>query len=241
MLAVLYSEILKLRRSLVLLLIILAPLCLGAFAGMFAVMAKGGVPWLRFVEETVGAWSYFLLPLTLTALALLLAQIEHTPRMWTYLLALPVARGKLFATKAIVIIGLLIVLQTLVFGIIIGVGMAVDALWSGDQLIGAIPVRHLATSLIAMTGGAVLLIVIQLWVSLRFKSFVPPLLVGIAGTFFGLFITASRREIYLPWLLQTYALHWPSPEAQNAIWIGLVGGLLALGAMTFDLSRRDAR
>jgi lantibiotic transport system permease protein len=239
MFAVIVAETLKLRRSLVLLLVAGAPACLAIFAAMIVLMSKGVMPWARYLQEVVAIWAYFLLPLSLSALAILFAQIEHVPKMWNHLLVLPVARGKLFLAKAVVMIVLLLLMQLTVFIALVCTGLAIEAIWTGRQLSGEAPLAQLAGVLSAMTVASLLILGIQLWLALRIKSFVPPFLIGIAGTFFGLMVTALQQSIYIPWFLQIYSLAWPRAKAQVAALVGLIGGLAVLSLMLIDLSRRE--
>lgn len=239
MLAAIYVEFLKLKRSLALLLCVGAPSCVGAFAGMFLLVNDKPRSWAEFLQEGVAVWAYFMLPLTITALGILLAQMEHVPKMWNHLLVLPVARGKLFIAKTFVMITLLVMMQVLIYAMLFLTGTAGEILLPGVQLTGSFPVYRLGIVIAAMTAGACLLTVVQLWAALRFKSFVPPLMVGIVGTFIALVVTASREGIYAPWLLQIYALSWPDAQAKEAIAIATLGGIVAAIIMTFDLSRRE--
>jgi ABC-2 type transport system permease protein len=56
--------------------------------------------WAMFVTSSAAMWSYFMLPLTVTALTILIAQLEHGPSTWNHLLALPVARWRRNGSEA---------------------------------------------------------------------------------------------------------------------------------------------
>ena len=57
--------------------------------------------------------------------------------------------------------------------------------------------RH-AKTLAMMFGASFLLVAIQLWIALRYASFVPGLVVGIGGTFFAVVATSARQGVFLP-------------------------------------------
>jgi ABC-2 type transport system permease protein len=80
---------------------------------------------------------------------------------------------------------------------------------------------------------------LQLWVALRFSSFVPPLVFGIAGTFAAIAVTNARDGVYFPWLL-AFNMLMPPERQWIALMIGGIGGLIALIAMPLHLSRRES-
>lgn len=240
MIALLACEAAKLRRSLVILLVAAAPLCVTAFAAIALATRSGEVRWERFLDEGLAMWSFFMLPMSVTALTLLLAQLEHGARMWTHLLALPISRAQLYLAKAAVAFGLLILMQALVFAGLYSAGFAIDAGFGGGKLVGDRQVDEMAIGLAAMAIGAMPMLVIQLWVALRWRSFVAPLVVGIIGTFFALVITASGVDVYIPWLLQIYATMWPKARGVIGVSVGLAGGVAILTAMTAAMARREA-
>ena len=239
LLILLHTEVLKLRRSLALLLCFAAPLCVAAFATVILATAKGPKAWDRHLDEGLAMWSFFMLPMSVTALAILVAQIEHGPRMWNHLLAWPVRRTSLFLAKAVTVAGLLLVMQVLVYAGLYAAGWLVEAALPGAQLHGDLQLRGMAVGLGAMAVGAIPMVVIQLWAALRFRSFVPPLVIGILGTFAALVITASGTDVFIPWLLQIYATMWPKPDGVIGVWLGLGGGVVALAAMLADMARRE--
>jgi ABC-2 type transport system permease protein len=91
-----------------------------------------------------------------------------------------------------------------------------------------------------MFAGSLLLIAIQLWAALRFRSFVPPLVIGIGGTFVAVAATASKQGAFFPWLIPTNALATDPEQAAMAIDIGFYGGLAAALLMLIDMSRKEA-
>ena len=239
MIAVLITEGVKLRRSLVAMLVLAAPLCVTAFAAMALVTRTGVVRWERFLDEGLAMWSFFMLPMSVTALCILLAQLEHGPRMWNHLLVLPIRRAQLFLAKFVVAWLLLLSMQAIVYLGLYAVGFAIDAAQGGGKLVGDVQMDDMAVGLAAMAVGALPMLVVQLWVAIRWRSFVAPLVVGILGTFFALVLTASGTDVYIPWLLQIYATMWPKPQGVIGLWAGLIGGGVALAAMLASLGRRE--
>ena len=71
--------------------------------GVMLIEADRPSPWPAFALNCAALWSFFMLPMTVTALTVLTAQLEHGPKFWNHLLALPVARWRLYAAKAAVV------------------------------------------------------------------------------------------------------------------------------------------
>ncbi|GAA4709361.1 ABC transporter permease [Sphingomonas lutea] len=239
--APLTAELLKLRRSLVLLVTFAAPLCVLAFAAIALGTRTAEVKWERYLDEGLAMWSFFMLPMSVTAVATLLAQIEHGSRMWNHLLALPTHRATLFATKAGVAFILLLAMQLIVYVGLYAVGYAVGAVLPDRAPVGDRQFDDMAVGMAAMALGAIPTVLLQLWVALRWRSFVVPLIVGILGTFFALVITASGVTVYIPWLLQIYATMWPKPAGVIGVYAALASGAGILLAMLWDLGRREMR
>ncbi|WP_109806688.1 ABC transporter permease [Sphingosinithalassobacter portus] len=232
----LVTEILKLRRSLALILCLAAPTCVVILTTLMRLDKDGPVSLGMFGMTSAAFWAFAMLPLTLTALSVLLAQIEHGPRTWNYLLTLPGARPQLFLAKALVMLGLVIGMTLLLF-VEIRIASAMMAL---VKPIDPAPAPFdLPTTLGKMAIASLLVAMLQLWVALRFRSFVPPLVFGIAGTFVAIAATSAKQGIYFPWLLAVNMLS--QPERQDfALWMGGVGGLAVMLAMLVHLSRREA-
>lgn len=217
MIAVILSEFAKLRRSLVLLLCVAAPLMVAVLAAVMVTERKSPGEWAIFAASSAALWSYFMLPMTVTALTILLAQLEHGPRTWNHLLALPVARWRLYAAKAFMVVVLVAAMSAALLVALPVAGGAAEAIAAGQQLTGVYPWADTALLLATMFKGSLLLIAIQLWAALRFRSFVPPLVIGIGGTFVAVAATASDQGAYFPWLIPANALATNPERASFAV------------------------
>lgn len=240
MLAVVKSEFAKLRRSLALLLCIAAPTMVALLAGVMMMEWEKTEHWQMFAMQSAAMWSYFMLPMTVTALTVLVAQIDHGPKAWNHLLALPVPRWRFYAAKAFVVAFLVASMSAALVVLLPLAGYAAEALASGQQLTGSYPWRDTSSLIATMFTGSLLLIAIQLWAALRFRSFVPPLVIGIGGTFVAVAATASKQGAFFPWLIPTNALASDPQRAAMAIDIGFYGGLAAALLMLADMSRKEA-
>ena len=240
MLNVLRVETAKLNRSLALLLCVAAPTFVALLSFLMLLDAKGPAPWEMFLVRGSAFWAFFMLPMTVTALTVLVAQLEHAPRAWNYVLALPVPRWRIFLAKAVVVFGLVAAMSAGLLALMLLAGVVGEAIKPGDVLKGAPSVRQAGETLGLMFAGALLLIVIQLWTALRFRSFVPPLVLGIGGTFVAVAATAAKQGAFFPWLIPVNALASNPARSAMAIELGFFGGLAMLVLMLIHMSRYEA-
>ena len=89
-------EVLKLRRSLAMLLCLAAPALVVIIVALIGIRTGKSVPMLNYAQTGAAFWAFAMLPLTLIALSVLMAQMEHGPKSWDHLLALPGGRRWLF-------------------------------------------------------------------------------------------------------------------------------------------------
>lgn len=233
------NEAIKLKRTLVLLVCLAAPICAGAFPVMVMLNHPGGKPWVEMLGEGAAVWAYFLLPMAVTALTVLVAQLEHGSRMWNHLLTLPVDRGQLFAAKLLVVLGLVLLMSLLLYlslygAVILGIHVIPGAVATGDPQWG-----ETLVSLLLMNGAGLTMIVVQLWAALRFRSFAAPLVLGIVGTFLALAIQAARKPVFLPWLAPAYTFTINRPDSLAVVAFGYLGGLVLTPVMLWHLSRHQ--
>ncbi|MGJ3231271.1 MAG: ABC transporter permease [Oceanicaulis sp.] len=239
--AVLIAELVKLKRSLVLLLI-------AGAAGMIlvmlpAVIVTGNAPddWMRLSMSGAAIWAYLLMPLTATALTALAAGIEHQNQGWTWTLALPAPKPAVFAAKAVIAALAMAGTGALVGGAILAGGLAGSALAPQHALSGAPPAAFLAELLAKMWLAGLLALAIQFFAAHVFRSFAVPIVVGIAGTFVSVVATSAQLGIYFPWLLPVNMLASEPERAMQALLTGSVGGVAVFALAIVWLSRKDWR
>ncbi|MGY6661323.1 MAG: ABC transporter permease [Glycocaulis sp.] len=237
--APLHAEIAKLRRSLSGLMVLAAPVVLAVFT--FANMVRLDEPrsWDSWLQGTTAIWAQFMLPMSMTAITVLAAQAEHGPRSWDYLRALPLPRWRLYASKAVMVMGLGAAMTALVALAVPGAAMLAGLAKPAIAASGGGDIAAYAASLGKMLAASTLLVAIQLWVALRFASFAPALATGIAGTFFALTAWNAQNGIYFPWLMPINTLADEPGRAGLALALGGAGGVAVFAAMTAHLSVRE--
>jgi ABC-2 type transport system permease protein len=189
-----------------------------------------------FYSFMLPIWALFLMPMIVAAFTTLLAQIEYQAHGWDHILALPVARWRIFLAKAFVAVAgvVAMTLLSLIFTII---GATVGSWISGRAIVGVLDIAKLANMTTAMLGSALLFVALQTWVALRFSSFVVSLSFGIGGTMVGLAVamTGTKQADWFPWVMPMRIVSAAEPFL--IAMAGVAGGLIVLGLMIADLSR----
>lgn len=239
MLAVLSVEARKLNRSLAALLAVAAPSLIAIFGFFMVLRGTRAQPWEMWMVSAIGIWAYFMLPMSVTALTALVAHMEHGPRSWDHLRSLPLPRWRLYAAKAAMVLAVIAVMSALTLVLA----------WSAVSLAVTIkpamtPTGDFDTALYATIMGkvflsAILMTAIQLWIALRFASFVPALVVGIGGTFFSVVATSAKQGVFFPWQMPVNMLATEAWRVNTALGLGCGLGLVALALATAHLSRRE--
>jgi hypothetical protein len=240
MLAALSVEARKLNRSLAALLAIAAPSLIAIFTVFNMLRGKTPMPWEMWLVSASGIWAFFMLPMSVTALTALVAHMEHGPKSWDHLRALPLPRWKLYAAKAMCVLALVAVMSAAV--LLFTWGAIRLGLMLKPQLepTGPLELARHARTLGLMFVAGLLLTAVQLWTALRFSSFVPGLALGIGGTFFAVVATSAKQGVFLPWQMPVNMLVASEPwRLQTALGLGGGLGLVALIAMVLHLSRRE--
>ncbi|ADG09155.1 ABC transporter [Caulobacter segnis] len=239
MIAVLSVELRKLNRSLAAVLAVAAPSLIGIIAFFSLLRAQHPMPWEKWLQMSTGVWAFFMLPMSVTALTALVAQMEHGPRAWDHLRALPVARWKLYAAKAICVVALVVVMTLLNQVITWGAVSAASALKPAVAPVGPLDVSKALVLNAKVVAAALLMIAIQLWMALRFASFVPALALGIGGTFFSVVATSAKQGVFFPWQMPVNMLASQPWRVETALALGGGLGLLALIVAIAHLARRE--
>lgn len=239
MLAVLSVEVRKLNRSLAALLAIAAPSLIAVFTFFNMMRGQTPQPWDMWMVGASGIWAFFMLPMSVTALTALVAHMEHGPKAWDHLRALPLPRWKLYAAKAICVLAVVAAMSVLTLLMVRGAVSLAVALKPQLQPTGDFALATYARTMGMMFLAALLLIALQLWTALRFASFVPGLVLGIGGTFFAVVATSARAGVFLPWQMPVNMLASEAWRVNTALGLGAGLGVVALVLMIVHLSRRE--
>jgi len=239
MLAVLSVEIRKLNRSLAAVLAVAAPSLIAVFGFFMVLRGKQPQPWEMWMVGAIGIWSYFMLPMSVTALTALVAHMEHGPRSWDHLRSLPLPRWRLYAAKAVMVLAVVAIMSVLTLVLTWGAVTVAVAIKPDMTPTGPLELGLYATTMGKVFLAAILMVSIQLWIALRFASFVPALAVGIGGTFFSVVATSAKQGVFFPWQMPVNMLATEAWRVNTALALGCGVGLVVLALATAHLSRRE--
>ncbi|MEE2567721.1 ABC transporter permease [Hyphobacterium marinum] len=239
MIGIFRAELLKLRRSLVVLVLAVPPVMIFLLSVLTRLTGNGPDLWLVQSMATSAVWAYFLLPMTATGMTALLAQLEHSTGMWSHILALPPAKWTIFAAKCVLALLLMAVASGLAWASIFAAGHTANLLAPDHALQGPVPYWDAAKLLAKMFAASILLIAVQLAIALRYASFALPISIGVGGTFVAVAATSSQYGAYFPWLLPVNMLASEPERAQFALTYGVAGGFIVLAVLTIWFARRD--
>jgi hypothetical protein len=245
---VLRAEILKMRRTLALALAFIAPLSITLMQFGMA-LQRGPLSfdsseeaWLYVCQSNLVMWSLIMLPLFVTLETALIAGLEHNNQTWKKLFALPVPRWMTIAAKQFSGL-LLIALSCLVlWALTIVMGLVLQAIEPGFGLTGTPPWDSLLIFSALVFLASWLIIAINTWVALNWKSFVVASAFGIIATVSGAMVINSETfGQYYPWAIAGLVgnafnegvILWPQ------VWTGLIGGVAALFITNLLLSRKQ--
>lgn len=241
----LHAEMLKVQRTLALWLCLIAPavvVTLYVLQSIFGPQAKN-VPepsqaWQQFVVSCFALWAYLMLPLFVTLESALLAGLEHNERQWKHLLALPMPRSVHYVAKWLALqLLVLLALSALIALIPLG-GSVLAALQVGG--IAGLP--RLAP-LLKFAGeiylAASLMIALQCFIAIHWRSFTITVAVGMSATVMGFLIGQSAKfGPFFPWTMAIQGLTKTSPFTL-VVCLSTCGAMLVTVFATWLFARRE--
>ncbi len=239
MIRLLTVEVQKLNRSLVLMLALAAPSLVAIFAFFNMLRYDEPRPWGLWLGGASAIWAFFMLPMSATAITALVAQMEHGPRAWDHLRALPVGRWKIYAAKAICVLVLIAGMSGLNLALTLGAVNLAAAIKPDLSPVGPMDLLGALVTTAKIAASAILLTAIQFWTAMRFNSFVPALALGIGGTFFAVVATSAKQGVFFPWQMPINMLATEAWRAETALGLGAGLGLAVLVAAIAHLSWRE--
>ncbi|KAA0256277.1 MAG: hypothetical protein EDX89_02515 [Acidobacteria bacterium] len=239
------SEAVKLKRTLALANVLLAP---AVVAGLQTLLyAERGERLLRpgtspyeAMGNAFGLWAVLMLPLLVSLQASLLYGVEHASQSSRHLLALPVARPAFFAAKAVVASGLLLLATALLAAFVLAGGSVLVLL--RPELGGAsLPLGMLARKALLVFLASLPMLALHLWIAGRTSSFTASMGSGVAATVVGFVLLNSDRwaGVY-PWTLPAKVLRAGGEGLPAAALLAAAAGLALFAAAAADVSRREA-
>jgi lantibiotic transport system permease protein len=205
MLRICQIELLKIRRSLVLLMTLACPVAVVVL--VFAMNLRRASPqtmgpeqWAMLWASVSAMWSWFMLPLYVALSTSLINGNEHRNQTWRLMLSLPITQVELYAAKAVIAILLMLGAH---LAMLASSALAICCLGAfGYPMEGAFT-TGLSPMLLAAPVAALPMLLLQHAISWRIRSIVPPLAISVVATFAAIQVGSSE---YWPWLPWTYPM-----------------------------------
>lgn len=245
-------ELFKLRRTLAFWASLLAPfLVIVMTTGLSLSRSTGArflsgqaTPWDGMMGIVLTLWCLVGLPLFVALVTALLAGLEHREHVWRRLFALPIPRWTIYMAKLLVGCGLLCLSScVLTVGVALE-GVLIHTLRPDLGLTLPIPWDLVLLRTLSLTGASLLLLAVQTWVAIRWRSFVVALGLGIGGTV----ATAVLKNVvgssspfapvasFLPWSQPYVAVAQPQ---EIVFFVAILGGVCIAALGCWEVVRRD--
>ena len=242
--AVVSVECLKLKRTLALGMIVIAPISIVILHGLIGYagasnMVRGGrEAWPSLVNNAVGMWTLLMMPLFITLETSLLAGLEHQGN-WKRVLTLPAPRWMVYASKLLVTIGLLWAAHAVLAAGVIIAGVTLRQVQPLLKL-QALPLDILLRPLAVISVASLLALTIQHWVGLRWASFTAAIAFGMFAMVTG-FVAANSTEWgrRWPWSLPMHAVRPAATGEFDVMLLGIAGAVVVAVIGCYEFSRRE--
>ena len=245
-LRVLSTECLKLKRTLALWMVLVAPLVIVALQFMVAYYGAERIAnnrqgaWLAIARNAIAMWTVLMMPLFVTLETSLLAGLEHAQNNWKSLLTLPAPRWMIYASKLVVMIALL---WSAMLVLLAGSMLSGVVLKSAQPLLklDALPLAPLLDPLAKIAVAALLAVTIQHWVSLRWQNFTAALGFGMCATVMG-FVAANSDKFgpWFPWSMPlVMVLRGTTQPGDPNLTLAIGGAAVCATAGCWEFVRRE--
>lgn len=210
---ILYVEQLKLKRSKLWLLYLIGPL-LGVFLAYInffknydLFMQPGDNAWIEAWTQVALFMGPFVLPILVGIYAALVCRSEHVGGGWKQLLALPIKHSDIFLGKFLTVVKMIVITMLILLIVFIGFGYV-----KGVE--GNLPVMTIFVFMIRGIIACLPLILLQLIISIKARTFGIPLAVSIIFTLPAIIVASTPLGQFYPWTQPMLAM---SPEDESPI------------------------
>lgn len=240
------AETLKLKRTLAVWMVLIAPLTVVLLNFLMlwqrgaSYLLEADSAWQGLTKNIAVFWSLLMLPLYVTLETALLGGVEHNAQQWKHLYALPLPRWAIYAAKWLISLALVAASTIVLWLGTILCGLALTVVDPELTLSRSIPLWDILRPLVAsgLIGG--LIIAIHLFVGLRWANFTISIGFGMVATTINLMIMNSEKwsKVY-PWALPTFTLEDTGGYLGTALAMGVIGGVLVGLLGMWHMSQRE--
>ncbi|WOI54728.1 ABC transporter permease [Parvularcula sp. LCG005] len=240
------AELMKIRRSLIWLVVFAVPLFVAIIFLLGISYSDEPLTWQMLSLGAAGVWSIFLLPMAATIVTALLGQVEHRHNTWSLALTLPHPKWQVFVVKEIVAVLLIAVMGLVLYGLVLLSGVLGGVFNPDAAPMGSLPYAYLGKFMYRIGVAALMLIAVQFYVAMRFGGMALPLIVGVGGTLFSIVTMATSLfglgfdiAKYLPWVLPMQIMEQHVDATRTAMLIGGGGGIIVFAIIALGLAGKD--
>ena len=240
-----HAEVLKLKRSNILLLTFVTPLSIVGliFSGIvIKVNSNSSNAWLGFQGLIFSLWSLLMLPLFISLEMALLGQLESSDKLWKHLFVLPIPRRSIYETKLIIGTCLVLISSFILGSSTILAGFCISLIKPNIGFKAGIPWVSIFQFVILSFFASLFIVAVQTWLSLRWQSFTFTIGLGMIETVIGQIITnSSDYSVYYPWSFPPLVLSG-DPIIINRIILTSVLGFICISVLgCWDMIRVDVK
>jgi hypothetical protein len=241
------AECLKQKRSLILLLVFLAPglmivlnLLIG-LGGYYAQQESGQQIVSTIEHNSLNLWCLIMLPIAMTLITALNANVEYRNHQWKHIYALPVPVWKVLTVKWLINVGLSALSHLIFFGLII-LNSFYACASNGQAITGAIDYVYLIQHLGIIFLASILLITIHTLCALSIENFLIAMIFGTMMMVSNYFVAQSTiYGVLSPWAhpLRLHHLMTDDPYFGLILIVNILGSFLLAMVVFKILSKRQ--
>ena len=198
-------------------------------------------PWDHFINRTLAVNAIFMMLPFVVLLTSYSTYLEVRSNTWKYLYTLPQNRSVIYVAKLMVIIGMLMISLLTYGALVLVLGLFLDIAYPIFEFRYYVPdfslflydVTHLFVALLGV-------ISFQYWLSIRTKSIILPIGVGLLGFMIG-FVLFTANNAYADYFPYAFAMKIKgfsmvkNSSADFCAWWGMSGGINAAACIGFTL------
>lgn len=235
-------ELLKIRRSLALLMLLACPLMVvvlvfGVGLKQTAAIDFNQKTWFAVWQTSTAIWCYFMLPLYIALITGLLNGNEHKNQTWRLMLALPISLRQLYFVKALLAWSFVVVANLLLAIYILLVALVLAALGYPMQGAFEFPIWY---AVLNISLACFPILIIQHAISWRFSNIVFPLATGVIATMGIVQLGSSEYWVYYPWSYILMSANGSSADMQQqALYLAAGLGSVLFAITSYWLGKRE--
>lgn len=184
-------------------------------------------PWTSYMTLSFTNISIFSLPLFIVILTSAMANIEHGSNTWKFLYVLPIPKWNFYFAKLAVILMLLAITYLTFLVTTLGCGYLLGTLrpdlefnqYSPNVLSILSIVCHSFIAALAFVG-------LQYWLSIRWKSYIVPVSIGLMGMITAIIVTGkTKAALFFPYAFPHFISIYFRFGEPNRFGVGMMGAL----------------